>query len=76
MLTSSSPAYVAGFGGHVADAPGLGWRSAFVACGAFGMLYAIPLVLLLRDVPRGDEEAGSPATSPARAAPTSERSGP
>jgi MFS family permease len=41
-----------GFGGYVADAPMLGWRFAFEACGVFGMLYAIPLVLMLRDRPR------------------------
>lgn len=42
---------VGGFGGHVADAPDLGWRVAFTACGIFGMLYAIPLVAFLRDAP-------------------------
>jgi MFS family permease len=41
---------VGGFGGYVADSPHLGWRSAFDACGIFGMLYAIPLALILRDV--------------------------
>jgi MFS family permease len=41
-----------GFGGHVADAPALGWRFAFDACGLFGMLYALPLALLLREAPR------------------------
>jgi MFS family permease len=51
-----------GFGGHVADAPDLGWRFAFVACGVFGMAYAVPLVFLLRDAPR-------PATAPDTAAP-------
>jgi MFS transporter, Spinster family, sphingosine-1-phosphate transporter len=40
-----------GFGGYVADEPDLGWRFAFTACGIFGMLYALPLVLLLRDAP-------------------------
>lgn len=38
-----------GFGGVVADHPDLGWRSAFTVCGVFGMAYALPLVLLLRD---------------------------
>src|SRR5262245_39725562 len=38
-----------GFGGYVADDPDLGWRFAFDACGIFGMIYAVPLVLLLRD---------------------------
>lgn len=41
-----------GFGGYVADAPQLGWRWAFMVCGIFGMLYAIPLALKLKDVPR------------------------
>jgi MFS family permease len=41
---------VGGFGGYVADSPALGWRWAFDACGVFGMLYAIPLVMILRDV--------------------------
>ncbi len=39
-----------GFGGHVAAAPNLGWRFAFTTCGLVGMLYAAPLVALLRDV--------------------------
>lgn len=49
-----------GFGGYVADAPSLGWRWAFMACGLFGMVYAFPLVFMLRDVskrnlnPEGD----------------------
>ena len=38
-----------GFGGYVADDPDLGWRIAFTACGIFGMLYAVPLMLILRD---------------------------
>ncbi|WLD12128.1 MFS transporter [Planctellipticum variicoloris] len=41
-----------GFSGYVADAPHLGWRFAFDACGLFGMFYAVPLVMLLRDAPR------------------------
>jgi MFS family permease len=40
-----------GFGGYVADSPALNWRFAFDVCGVLGMLYAVPLVLLLRDVP-------------------------
>jgi MFS family permease len=46
---------VGGFGGHVADAPMLGWRIAFDACGMFGMFYTVPLVMLLRDAPVRDE---------------------
>jgi MFS family permease len=41
-----------GFGGYVADEPSLGWRWAFDVCGIFGVLYALPLALLLRDPPR------------------------
>ncbi len=58
-----------GFGGYVAEAPDLGWRFAFTACGVFGMLYAIPLVWFLRDAPKTD--AGALAVSrlsPKRAA--------
>lgn len=46
-----------GFGGYIAADPSLGWRLAFTACGVFGMLYALPLVLFLRDVakPAGRE---------------------
>jgi len=43
-----------GFGGYVASNPDLGWRFAFTACGVAGMLYALPLVTLLRDAPRQD----------------------
>jgi MFS family permease len=63
---------VGGFGGYIADAPQLGWRLAFDAAGVFGMLYAVPLVALLRDAPKSSLHAGndgySSAVSPARAA--------
>jgi MFS family permease len=57
-----------GFGGYVASAPDLGWRFAFSACGAFGMLYAVPLVVLLRDAARSEQRLAAPATSPVGAA--------
>jgi MFS family permease len=57
-----------GFGGYVADAPNLGWRFAFECCGAFGMAYAIPLALLLRDAPLSLEHDFGRKTSPLRAA--------
>jgi MFS transporter, Spinster family, sphingosine-1-phosphate transporter len=38
---------VGGFGGYVADHPGLGWRLAFDVCGVVGIAYAVPLFLLL-----------------------------
>jgi MFS family permease len=59
---------VGGFGGYVADAPALGWRFAFGACGVFGMLYAVPLVFLLRDAPRPVVVDAAPRPSPGRAA--------
>jgi MFS family permease len=43
---------IGGFTGYVADAPQLGWRLAFDVTGLVGILYAIPLLLLLRDAPR------------------------
>jgi MFS family permease len=58
---------VGGFGGYVAESPNLGWRWAFGACGIFGMLYALPLALLLRDAPRPAHATDAPATSPLRA---------
>jgi MFS family permease len=56
---------VGGFSGYVAEAPSLGWRWAFDACGIAGIAYAIPLALLLRDAPR-TAEAGhaAPAGTP------------
>src|SRR5436190_4822553 len=40
---------VGGFSGYIADDPKLGWRMAFSACGLIGVIYAFPLLLLLRD---------------------------
>lgn len=57
-----------GFGGYIASAPRLGWRFAFDACGLFGMLYALPLVLFLRDVPRPLDRQLEPRVSPGAAA--------
>lgn len=56
-----------GFGGYVASNPNLGWRLAFTACGVAGMLYAVPMVLLLRDVVKPVERAAIGAASPIRA---------
>jgi predicted MFS family arabinose efflux permease len=41
-----------GFAGYVADSPLHGWRWAFSTCGWVGAIYAIPLLLLLRDANR------------------------
>ncbi len=43
---------VGGFAGFVADDPTRGWRFMFDFTGLAGILYAIPLLLLLRDAPR------------------------
>src|SRR5207245_8832437 len=48
---------VGGFSGYVADAPTLGWRFAFDACGIAGITYAVPLALLLRDAPKSSDTA-------------------
>ena len=41
-----------GFAGYAADAPTIGWRMTFQVIGVIGILYAIPLVLSLRDIKR------------------------
>ncbi|MEY3172704.1 MAG: hypothetical protein RLZZ436_617 [Planctomycetota bacterium] len=38
-----------GFMGFVADSPALGWRAAFTMCGVLGVLYSLPLLLILRN---------------------------
>jgi len=59
---------VGGFGGYVAVAPNLGWRFAFAACGLFGVLYAFPLVFLLRDAGKSAASATASKASPLQAA--------
>ena len=55
-----------GFSGHVADDPDLGWRFAFDLVGLVGIVYAVPLMLLLRDAPRSPGAANADARSPRR----------
>lgn len=38
-----------GFAGYVADSPDHGWQWAFSTCGMIGVIYAVPLLALLRD---------------------------
>src|SRR4051812_16363883 len=57
-----------GFGGYVAEDPVLGWRIAFTSCGIFGMLYAVPLMLILRDAPSIKGSIDVRKTSAGRAA--------
>ena len=42
-------AMLGGFGGYAADAPAVGWRGAFHIAGLAGVLYALPLALMLRE---------------------------
>jgi MFS family permease len=53
-----------GFGGYVADNPNLGWRWAFDVCGMAGVLYALPLFLLLRNPVRADGASTDRRPSP------------
>jgi MFS family permease len=48
---------IGGFGGYAADHPDLGWRWAFSLCGLIGVLYAVPLFLMLRNPPRPADSA-------------------
>jgi MFS transporter, Spinster family, sphingosine-1-phosphate transporter len=41
-----------GFAGYVADSPDHGWRWAFGTCGLIGIVYAIPLLAILKNPPR------------------------
>jgi MFS family permease len=43
---------IGGFSGYVADDPRLGWRFAFDATGVIGIVYALPLLLFLRNAPQ------------------------
>lgn len=42
---------VGGFAGYAADWPDFGWRGAFDITGLIGILYAVPLLFLLKDAP-------------------------
>src|SRR6478672_5247161 len=52
---------IGGFGGYAADNPALGWRWAFSVCGVIGIVYTVPLLLILRNPPR---PADAPGTRP------------
>ncbi|MCW0218409.1 MAG: MFS transporter [Prosthecobacter sp.] len=51
---------VGGFAGFMADMPDFGWRGAFNITGAVGILYAVPLLFLLKDAPRSAAEMAAP----------------
>jgi MFS transporter, Spinster family, sphingosine-1-phosphate transporter len=42
---------IGGFSGYAADHPELGWRWMFEICGLIGVLYAVPLFLMVRNAP-------------------------
>ena len=48
-----------GFAGYVAEAPEFGWRWAFSTSGLIGVVYALPLLLLLRSAPAEGAPVGS-----------------
>ena len=52
---------IGGFSGYVADDPQLGWRLAFDVTGLAGILYALPLLLFLRDAPRAAANSSADA---------------
>ena len=56
-----------GFAGYVADSPGHGWRWAFSLCGVAGILYALPLLALIRDPNHPSEPTQSPTPAAAGA---------
>ncbi|HET9798890.1 MAG TPA: MFS transporter, partial [Gemmatimonadaceae bacterium] len=58
-----------GFAGYVAESPVFGWRWAFSTSGLVGVIYAIPLLALLRDR-RGDVVPSELGTEGERAAPS------
>ncbi len=54
-----------GFAGYVADSPEQGWRWAFTTCGMLGVIYAMPLLAMLRNPAPPVADAVSPgANSP------------
>jgi MFS family permease len=58
---------IGGFSGYAADRPDFGWRWMFELCGLAGVLYAVPLFLLLRNAPPAHDTAEPERTSPGRA---------
>jgi MFS family permease len=51
-----------GFAGYAADSPDHGWRWAFTTCGMIGVIYALPLLAVLRNPPRSQTAADVPVT--------------
>lgn len=58
---------IGGFSGYAADHPELGWRWMFEVCGVIGVLYAVPLFLMVRNAPARTGIQEPEKTSPAGA---------
>ncbi|MCL4783033.1 MAG: MFS transporter [Bryobacterales bacterium] len=56
-----------GFSGYAADHPDLGWRWMFDICGFVGVLYAIPLFLMIKDPFQKAESLKQDQISPMKA---------
>lgn len=56
-----------GFSGYAADHPDLGWRWMFDICGFVGVLYAIPLFLMIKDPFQKAESLKQDQISPLKA---------
>ena len=50
-----------GFAGYIAESPVHGWRWAFSSCGLIGIVYAIPLLALIRDPVRSEAKSAAPS---------------
>jgi MFS family permease len=59
---------IGGFSGYAADNPDLGWRWMFELCGLIGILYAVPVFLLVRNAPAAGALDNAQRTSPVGAA--------
>ncbi|MBY0586780.1 MFS transporter [bacterium] len=55
-----------GFAGYAADNPDIGWRAAFNLTGLLGVIYAVPLLWLLRDAPKRTAESLNGVDVPSR----------
>jgi len=55
---------VGGFSGYLADNPEFGWRWAFSACGLIGILYALPLWVVVRNPARQVSGEGHSTPTP------------
>jgi len=49
-----------GFAGYLADSPDHGWRWVFTTCGMIGIIYAMPLLAVLRNPVRPTSTSSSP----------------